>query len=93
MRSAAAINHGRWNGGGDHAFTGAAGVLRTDVPVHEKLHRIDIPLLAEVFADRHQCATAVVAGAAFSLVMVNDVRQMLGQRLPTGARAQCTGFG
>jgi hypothetical protein len=53
--------------------------------MHEKLRRFYVQLLADVFADRHQRAAALATGAACWLVTVLDARQMLRQRLPTGA--------
>jgi hypothetical protein len=89
-RGHAAINHRRWNGCCDYALTGTAGVLRANVPMHKKLCRRDVQLLADVFADLHQRAAALAAGAADGLVIVLGARQMLRQWLPTGALARDT---
>jgi hypothetical protein len=53
--------------------------------MHKKRCRGDVQLLADVFADLHQCAAALAASAAYGLMTVLDARQLLGQRLPTGA--------
>jgi hypothetical protein len=55
--------------------------------MHEKRCRGDVQLLADVFADLHQCAAALAAGTVDWLVTMLDARQMLGQRLPLGALA------
>lgn len=52
------------------------------MPMHKKLCRRDVQLLADVFADLHQRAAARATGAAGRLVAVLDARQLLGQRLP-----------
>jgi hypothetical protein len=53
----------------------------------EKRCRRDVQLLADVLADLHQYAAALAAAAACWLVTMLNARQMLGQRLPTGALA------
>lgn len=55
--------------------------------VHEELGRFHIELLADVFADLDQLAAALTAGAGLGFVAVFDARQVLRQRLATGALA------
>ena len=55
--------------------------------MHKKLGRRDVQLLADIFADLHQRAAALTAGAACWLVTMHDAWQMLGQGLPPGALA------
>jgi hypothetical protein len=55
--------------------------------MHEETGRLDIELLADVFANLDQIVAALTAGAGFRFMAVFDARQVLGQRLTTGPRA------
>ena len=84
----ATVDHCRRNRRGGDAFARTAGVLRTNVPVHEELGRRNVKLLANVFADLDQLAAALAAAAGLGFVAVFDARQMLRQGLATGTLDQ-----
>jgi hypothetical protein len=88
----AAVDDRGGNRGGGDGLAGPAGVLRTDVAVHEEFGRVDVELFADVLADLHQVLATLAAGARFRLVPVFDARQVLGQGLAAGALASKSGF-
>jgi hypothetical protein len=57
------------------------------VAVHEEARRLDIELFADVFADLDQIMTALAAGTRIRLMAVFNPRQVIRQRLTTGAGA------
>ncbi len=59
--SHATIDDGRWEWRGRHSLARTAGVLRTNVAMHEEACRFHIELLADVFADLDQVAAALAA--------------------------------
>ena len=75
---------------GPDGFTGAAGVLRTNVAQHEETRGFDIELLTHVLSDLDQVAPTLAAGAGFRLVPLFDARQVRGQGLAAGT---ATGLG
>ena len=76
----AAVEDRRGDGFGDDRLAGAAGVLRMHLAAHEEGHRLDVELLADVFADLHQRRTAGGAVAGGRLVDRLDARQLGWQR-------------
>ena len=90
----AAVDEGGWHGGGTHRLTGAAGVLRANVAMHEKARRLHVELLADVLADLDQVAPALGTGARGRFVAVLDARQLRRQGLAPGGLgpAWCRGL-
>ncbi len=66
--------------GGDRGradgFAVTAGILRANMAMNEEAGRLDIQLLADVFADLDQIAPALSAGTRGRLVPVFDARQL-----------------
>ena len=83
----AAIDDGRRDHSGRHCLGRTAGVLRTDVAVHEEARRFHVQLFADVFADLDQLGAALAALARFGFMAVLDARQSRWQRLAAGALA------
>lgn len=62
----------------------AAGVLRTDMAVHEEARWLHVQLFADVFADLDQVGAALAALARLGLMAVLDALQFRRQRLAAG---------
>ena len=70
----AAINDGWRDRRGRHRLAWTAGVLRTDMAMHEEARRLHVQLLADVFADLDQVGAALTALARSWFVTVLDAR-------------------
>jgi len=70
---AAIDNSGRNRCCGD-GFAGTAGILRTDVTMHEKLGGLDIQLFGDVFANLDQVLAAPTALAGFRFMEMLNAR-------------------
>ena len=87
----AAIDDRRRDRRGRHRLAWTAGVLRTDMAMHEEARRLHVQLLADVLADLDQIGAALAALARLGLVAVVDARQLTRQRLAAGAPALTLG--
>ena len=56
--------------------------------MHKEAGGFDIELFADVLTDLDQVTAALAAGAGFRFMMMFDARQMIRQRLATGARTR-----
>ena len=86
-----AIDHGGRDRCRRHRLAGPAGVLRTDVAMHEEAGGFDVQLFADVFANLDEVLAALPAGAGFRFVTVFDAGQMIRQHLTTGTGSRGAG--
>ncbi len=70
---------------GYDGFTGFAGVLWANVAMNEESGGFHVKLFGDVFSDVSQIAAASVTLARCGFMPVFDARQVIWQRLTTGA--------